>query len=40
MKLLVKSLRLFSVLALPLILAVAALAQTEAGLITGTVHDQ
>ncbi len=39
MKLLIKSLRLFSVLALPLILAVAALAQTEAGLITGTVHD-
>jgi outer membrane receptor protein involved in Fe transport len=39
MKLQIKSLRLFSVLALPLILAVAALAQTEAGVITGTVHD-
>jgi outer membrane receptor protein involved in Fe transport len=39
MRLLLKNLRLFSVLALPLLLAVAALAQTETGVITGTVHD-
>ncbi len=39
MRLLLKNLRLFSVLALPLLLAGAALAQTETGVITGSVHD-